>query len=164
MHPRSFDERVEILERTVEGLSGLPDRVTAVAGQILELRTEMHSGFSAMGSEFAAVRNEMRAGDDDTRRQMRVLHEDAISRIGVIAEGHEETQRQVSVLRDEVGKGFDQVAMQFDQVAKQFDQVAKQFDQVEKQFDRVARRFDEIATRLDSIDRRLAPRRNRKKS
>jgi hypothetical protein len=33
--------------------------------------------------EFAAVREEMRAGDDQTRREMRVLHEEAIARIAV---------------------------------------------------------------------------------
>jgi hypothetical protein len=33
--------------------------------------------------EFAAVREEMRAGDDQTRREMRVLHEEVIARIGL---------------------------------------------------------------------------------
>ena len=40
-----------------------------------------------MRDEFSAVREEIRLGDEDTRRYMRVLHEEVISRIATIQEG-----------------------------------------------------------------------------
>ena len=37
--------------------------------------------------EISAVRSEIRAGDEETRRRMRLLHEDIIDRIARIGEG-----------------------------------------------------------------------------
>ena len=76
MSARSSNERIEILEQTVGDLQSLPDRMTAVESQILQLRGEMRDGFSAM-----------RDGDDETRRQMRLLHEEVLSRIALLQEG-----------------------------------------------------------------------------
>ena len=44
----ALDERVEILEQKVGVLELLPNRVTAVESQILQLRGEICSGFSAI--------------------------------------------------------------------------------------------------------------------
>ena len=76
MSARSSNERIEILEQKVGDLQSLPDRMTAVESQILQLRGEMRDGFSAM-----------REGDDETRRQMRLLHEEVLSRIALLQEG-----------------------------------------------------------------------------
>jgi hypothetical protein len=35
------------------------------------------------------LRTEIRAGDEETRRQMRVLHEEVISRIALLREGQQ---------------------------------------------------------------------------
>jgi hypothetical protein len=40
-----------------------------------------------MHDEFSAVRDEIRAGDEETRRLMRGLHEDVIGRFALLAEG-----------------------------------------------------------------------------
>lgn len=48
--------------------------------QILQLRTEMHD-------EFSAVRLEIRSGDEETRRYMRILFEEYVGRMRVIDEG-----------------------------------------------------------------------------
>ena len=77
-----LSDRVERLEKTVEGLQTLPadvaalgERVGAVETQILQLRTEMHSEFSdvrsEMRTEFAAVRAEMRTEFADVRTEVR---------------------------------------------------------------------------------------------
>jgi hypothetical protein len=79
MQQRSMIERIEILERKVEVLETLPERVTAVELQLVQLRDEMHA-------EFSATRAEMRTGDEETRRYMRILHEDVISRLALIEE------------------------------------------------------------------------------
>ena len=72
--------RVEILESQMDALSQLPARMSAVQGAVVALRADM-------SAEFAAVRDEIRAGDEETRRQMRVLHEDVIARIALLQEG-----------------------------------------------------------------------------
>ena len=100
MQERSVIERVEILERKVEALETLPERVTAVELQLVQLRNEMRTEFSAIRGEIRAgdeetrrsLGDEIRAGDEETRRQlregdeetrqyMRLLHEEVISRL-----------------------------------------------------------------------------------
>jgi hypothetical protein len=80
MSPDSLRVRVERLERRVDILEQLPDRVSALEAQIVLLRDEMQS-------EFSATRALVREVDEDTRRYMRVLHEDVIQRIATLAEG-----------------------------------------------------------------------------
>lgn len=91
MPAASLGRRVEVLEERVDALSQLPERVSAVEGQIVALRAEMRDAFVSVRvearAEFAAVRAEMHAGDEETRRYMRVLHEDVISRITLLQEG-----------------------------------------------------------------------------
>ena len=77
MQQRSAIERIQILEKGVEILERLPERVTAVELQLVQLRDEMRA-------EFSATRAEMRAGDEETRRYMRILHEDVIARLSVL--------------------------------------------------------------------------------
>ena len=61
----------------MEMLDRLPDRVASLESQVVLLRGEMHA-------EFSALRIEIRSGDEETRRHMRVLHEEVISRIALI--------------------------------------------------------------------------------
>jgi len=68
MQERSLDKRVDLVERKMEALETLPDRVTRVELQLVHLR------------------DEIRSGDDETRRYMRVLHEDVIARLATIQE------------------------------------------------------------------------------
>lgn len=111
----SLEVRMDRLERRVEILEQLPDRVTALEVQIVQLRGEMRSEFSAtretlreeiragdetvvrtLREEIQAgdeetrrvLREEIRAGDGETRRYMRVLHEDLVERIATLKEGH----------------------------------------------------------------------------
>jgi hypothetical protein len=64
MQPRSVIERIEIVERKVEVLETLPEGVSAVELQLVQLRDEMRA-------EFSALRGDMRAGDEETRRTLR---------------------------------------------------------------------------------------------
>ena len=79
-------------------LEELPDGVERIESQIVQLRAEMHSEFSAVCEEMrgrfehvdasmAALRADVRAGDEETRRYMRLLHEDVISRLKTIRQG-----------------------------------------------------------------------------
>ena len=91
----TLTQRVEILEQTVAELALLPARMSAVELQIVQLRDELHAGFSAVRQEMAVMRDDLRyraeehgrivarrdsrrdsLGDEETRRYMRVLHED----------------------------------------------------------------------------------------
>ena len=64
----------------MNALGQLPARVTRVETEFAALRSELRA-------EFAAVRVEIHGGDEETRRQMRLLHEDVISRIALLQEG-----------------------------------------------------------------------------
>jgi len=94
MHQQTLANRVAILEQKMEGLQGLPDRVTSLELQISQFRGEVRVEFSALREEIRTqldevrgeLRGEIRAGDEETRRQMRVLHEDVISRIALLGE------------------------------------------------------------------------------
>ena len=116
MATQTIEKRVERLERRVTNLERLPERMDRVESQIVQLRTEMHDEFSAVrddlaalhtklaatDQEFVAVRQEIRAsgdgvklelweeiraGDEETQRLMRVLHEDVIGRFALLTEG-----------------------------------------------------------------------------
>jgi hypothetical protein len=80
MNEPSLNDRVQVLEETVKELAVLPTRVEALELQIVQLREEMRG-------EFSAVRREIRDGDEETRRYMRVLHEEVMARIATLAEG-----------------------------------------------------------------------------
>jgi hypothetical protein len=57
----------------------------------VHLRGEMREQFSAVRHELEEIRAELRTeiqtGDAETRRYMRVLHEEVLSRIAIIQEG-----------------------------------------------------------------------------
>jgi len=111
----TLTQRVEILDQTVAELALLPARMAAVELQIVQLRDEMQVGFSAvrqemavmaddlrtelhrglhgirgeldgLDGEFDGLRAEIRAGDEETRRYMRVLYEDLIARIAALGD------------------------------------------------------------------------------
>jgi len=91
MAARNLAERVEVVEMRVGALEELPARMAAVESQIVQLRTEMHSEFSAVRQEIGqlgtTLRQEMRALNDETKAQMRILHEEVLDRISKIGEG-----------------------------------------------------------------------------
>ena len=80
MSQESLKVRVERLEHRVETLEQLPGRVSALESQIVLLREEIRNEFSAMQTLIRDV-------DEDTRRYMRMLHEDLIEWIARLAEG-----------------------------------------------------------------------------
>jgi cell division protein FtsB len=82
VQPRTFEERLAMLEKQMAEMRELPARVTNLESQIVQLRQEMRD-------EFSAIRHELKAADDDTRVFMRILHEDVLTRIRVTGEGHD---------------------------------------------------------------------------
>jgi hypothetical protein len=105
----------------VDALSQLPERVGAVEAKLVDLHGEFVSfrievrgelarmndrfaqidarfaqiddRFARIDGQFAALRNEMREGDEETRRQMRVLHEDLIARLALLQESRSNRRR-----------------------------------------------------------------------
>ena len=90
MPEQTIAKRVETLEFQVSELSQLPARMTAVEGQILQLREEMHGEFSAVRAEMrvlnAETTAEMRALNEETKAQLLTLHEEVLDRISKIGE------------------------------------------------------------------------------
>ena len=70
---------MQTLQELPNRVASLDSRVASLAVQILQLRGEMRA-------ECSAVRQEIKAGDEETRRYMRVLHEEVISRIKLLGE------------------------------------------------------------------------------
>jgi hypothetical protein len=98
MPPQPIEPRVTSLERRLTELERLPARIDDLTSQISQLRTEIRGEFSAVRVEMvglgSALRIEMAeqgaasaARDEAIGIQMRVLHEDVVSRIGVLQEG-----------------------------------------------------------------------------
>ena len=81
----------------MEDLRELPTRMAAVESQILQLREEIHVGFSAIRNRFDGVDQQFKSIDqqfkgidqqfDETRRYMQMLHEDLVARISMIRDG-----------------------------------------------------------------------------
>ena len=82
--PQDLEKRVEILEDRVDLLEKLPARVAGLESQVVQLRDEMRAEFSAVRTE---LRQEIRAGDQETQRLMRVLHEEVLARIETLDRG-----------------------------------------------------------------------------
>ena len=59
MEQPSLERRVEILEQKVEALQDLPPRMAAVEAQIVQLRADMNSGFSALSYAINRMHTEM---------------------------------------------------------------------------------------------------------
>lgn len=85
MNAAKLEERMENLEKVVEPLRGLPDRMTRVEVQVLQLRTEMRGEFSAIRRDMATRKDLARVGRG-LRRQMQGLHEDLRTRMLVLHE------------------------------------------------------------------------------
>jgi hypothetical protein len=85
----TLEKRVDLLERRVNELATRQD-LKVLSDQILQLGTEMRIGFSALREEIRAgdeetrrvLRAEIRAGDEESRRYMRMLYEDVVDRLG----------------------------------------------------------------------------------
>ena len=91
MAQESLERRMVRLERRVEILERLPDRVTGVETQIVQLRDEMRSEFSAVRADAVETRRvlteRMESLFDANERHMRLLHEDLVERIARLSEG-----------------------------------------------------------------------------
>ena len=66
-------------------------------GEFSSIRAEMRTGFAAVRLEMHEMRTDLiariEAGEQETRSQMRLLHEEVITRIGVLAEGQSGRQK-----------------------------------------------------------------------
>ena len=92
MSPQSIEKRLEKLEQRVTVLEQLPARIDGLTLQIVQLREEMLAAISASET---SLRDEIRAGDDGTRRVL-----------------HEEFHRECALLRDEIRANGDRVMNQ----------------------------------------------------
>jgi hypothetical protein len=92
MPRQTIENRVDRLEGQVMELKKLPQRLGGLESQIVQLRTEMRM-------EFSAVREELRAGDEETRRVLRLDIADVRREMN---EKHDEALRLARVLHEEV--------------------------------------------------------------
>ena len=105
----TFSARIEILEENMEQLRDVPVRLSAVESQIVQLRAEMQTGFSALRGQNDETRGEMvRLQDetrgemvslkDETRREMVSLNDETLRELVRL---NDETRREMTKLNDE---------------------------------------------------------------
>lgn len=106
----SLERRIEILEENMEQLRDVPVRLSAVESQIVQLRAEMQTGFSALRGQNDETRREMVSLNDETRREMVRLNDETrreIVRLNVqtrrdMVRLNDETNAHLRVLHEEV--------------------------------------------------------------
>ena len=101
----SLERRIEILEENMEQLRDVPARLSAVESQIVQLRAEMQTGFSALRGqndetrgEMVGLRGEMVRLNDETRREMVSLNDETRRELVRL---NDETRREMTRLNDE---------------------------------------------------------------
>ena len=91
MLPQPIESRVTTLEQRMTELEQLPGRIDDLTSQVSQLRTEMRGEFSAVRVELRREIAEQGAAsaarDEALGIQMRMLHEDVISRFALLQEG-----------------------------------------------------------------------------
>ena len=130
MAAEDLANRVAILEQKVEGFETLParlesvqGRLTAVESQIVQLRSEMRDGFSAVQVEIQnesrrlvemfderfiqqdvamhrlidETRTEMRQLNDETRAEMRQLNDEASAQMRLLYEDLKDTIKRITL-------------------------------------------------------------------
>jgi len=86
MQERSIIERIVIAEEKVEAAVAGPGHPTPLELQLMQLREELRS-------ELSAFREEVRGGDEETRRHVRLLHDTLIARLTAIGDGMNRRRR-----------------------------------------------------------------------
>ena len=94
----SLERRIEILEENMEQLRDVPVRLSAVESQIVQLRAEMQTGFSALREQYDETRREMVSLNDETRREMVRLNDETRRELVRL---NDETRREMTRLNDE---------------------------------------------------------------
>jgi predicted nucleic acid-binding Zn-ribbon protein len=87
MSLESLEARMDRLERRVDALGQLPQRMDALEAQIVQLRAEMRGEFSAIRTRVDGLSTEMHDLFDSNERHMKLLHEDLVQRIATIKGG-----------------------------------------------------------------------------
>ena len=126
MESPSLERRVEILEQTVELLQDLPPRMAKVEAEIVQLRTEMHSGFSALSYLINKMHVEIMARFDGVERRF-----------------------------EAVDKRFERVDARLDAMDARLDAMDARLDAMDARFDAMDERFDAMDARFDAMDRRF---------
>ena len=72
----------------MQELRGLPERVERVESQVLQLRGEMRSEFSAIRTEMREhreeLRDDIRIGVEESQNLARLLHAEALQAVGTV--------------------------------------------------------------------------------
>ena len=81
MPGRTLTNRVEILERKMESLAQLPDRVAALESQILQFREDVRAEFLAVRGEMKGLHGVAMNRIDDLHVEMHALHDVSMDRM-----------------------------------------------------------------------------------
>jgi hypothetical protein len=160
--PETFERRVTRLEARVDLLEQLPDRVTAVETQIVQLREETRA-------EFSAVRSEMRELNAKTIQVVEMLNAETKRRIDVsIARMdalYAQADRKMEALHGQTDRKMEALHAQTD---RKMEALHGHLLKLDKQFIRfhkgVDKRHREILSHLGRIEERRSSAKRPKQS
>ena len=120
MERPSLEDRVEIVEQQVEVLQDLPPRMAKAEAEIVQLRNEMNSGFSALSYAINRMHSEVMARFDGVDRRL-----------------------------DTVDRRLDGVDRRLDAVDKRFERLDARLDAMDGRFDAQDREIADIKQLLE---------------
>ena len=137
--PSRVDERISLLEARMSEFQQLPGRIDRLESRIDRLESDLRAEIRAVDS---SLREEMRTGHvmivtalteqvEESRRYTRILHEDVLDRIGVMAEGLAANTGRTDALSgrvDTLSGRVDKLAGTVDGLAGTVDALAEKID------------------------------------
>ena len=86
MATRTLEERVTALEGTVAGLQDLPKQLAAFQREVGTRFEQIDGRFEQVDARFERLERIVRDGDERNYSQMRMLHEDLVTKIALLGE------------------------------------------------------------------------------
>ena len=111
--PRNFEQRLTFLEQQMQELRELPDRVERMESQILQFRTEMKDGFSAIRTDLRAelhgvetgLRTELHDVRDALRSEIREVRDTLRSEIHEV---RDTLKSEIADVREDIRIGVEE--------------------------------------------------------
>ena len=94
MAARTLEDRVTALEGTVAGLQELPKQLASLQRDVTAFQRDVAARFEQVDARFERLERIVRDGDERNYSQMRMLHEDLVTRIALLGERRDGPDRR----------------------------------------------------------------------
>ncbi len=94
MAARTLEDRVTALEGTVAGLQELPKQLASFQRDVAARFDQVDARFEQVDARFERLERIVRDGDERNYSQMRMLHEDLVTKIALLGERRDGPDRR----------------------------------------------------------------------